>query len=83
MVSPCDRLAVAARNLAGSIQLIQAVLPHLCQPGAGRIVQVSSEGGQTACPRFSEIKGDASVRMLSVQRQIGRLRMGHGLRVIQ
>lgn len=42
-----------ATNLVGSIQLIRAVLPHLRAQGGGRIVQVSSEGGQIAYPNFS------------------------------
>lgn len=42
-----------ATNLTGSIQLIRAVLPHLRRQGGGRIVQVSSEGGQMAYPSFS------------------------------
>jgi NAD(P)-dependent dehydrogenase (short-subunit alcohol dehydrogenase family) len=42
-----------ATNLTGSIQLIRAVLPHLRRQGGGRIVQVSSEGGQIAYPNFS------------------------------
>lgn len=40
-------------NLIGSIQVIRAVLPHLRAQGAGRVIQVSSEGGQTAYPGFS------------------------------
>jgi NAD(P)-dependent dehydrogenase (short-subunit alcohol dehydrogenase family) len=40
-------------NLVGSIQLIRAVLPHLRGQGGGRVVQVSSEGGQIAYPSFS------------------------------
>ncbi len=42
-----------ATNLTGSIQLIRAALPHLRRQGGGRIVQVSSEGGQIAYPNFS------------------------------
>lgn len=42
-----------ATNLTGSIQLIRASLPHLRKQGGGRIVQVSSEGGQIAYPGFS------------------------------
>ncbi len=42
-----------ATNLTGSIQLIRAALPHLREQGGGRIVQVSSEGGQIAYPSFS------------------------------
>jgi len=42
-----------ATNLIGSIQIIRAALPHLRRQGGGRIVQVSSEGGQMAYPSFS------------------------------
>lgn len=42
-----------ATNLAGSIHLIRAALPLLRRQGGGRIVQVSSEGGQIAYPGFS------------------------------
>ena len=40
-------------NLVGSIQLIRAALPHLRRQGGGRVIQVSSEGGQIAYPNFS------------------------------
>lgn len=42
-----------ATNLAGSIHFIRALLPRLRAQGGGRIVQVSSEGGQIAYPNFS------------------------------
>ncbi|SCB58432.1 Short-chain dehydrogenase [Rhizobium aethiopicum] len=42
-----------ATNLVGSIHLIRAALPLLRKQGGGRIVQVSSEGGQIAYPGFS------------------------------
>lgn len=42
-----------AVNLTGSIKLIRASLPHLRRQGGGRIMQVSSEGGQIAYPAFS------------------------------
>lgn len=42
-----------ATNLVGSIQLIRAALPYLRAQGGGRIVQMSSEGGQIAYPNFS------------------------------
>ena len=42
-----------ATNLTGSIQLIRAALPYLRRQGGGRIMQVSSEGGQIAYPNFS------------------------------
>jgi len=42
-----------ATNLTGSIQVIRASLPHLRDQGGGRIMQVSSEGGQIAYPNFS------------------------------
>ncbi|KIF71611.1 short-chain dehydrogenase [Streptomyces sp. AcH 505] len=37
-------------NLLGSIQLIRAALPHLRAAGGGRILQLSSMGGQAAWP---------------------------------
>lgn len=40
-------------NLIGSIQIIRASLPHLRSQGGGRILQVSSEGGQVTYPNFS------------------------------
>lgn len=40
-------------NLIGSIQVIRAAIPKLRAQGGGRIVQVSSEGGQIAYPNFS------------------------------
>ena len=39
-------------NLLGSIHVIRAALPHLRAQGHGHILQVSSEGGQTAYPSF-------------------------------
>lgn len=41
---------MVATNLVGSVQLIRAVLPHLRAQGGGRIVQISSYGGQVAFP---------------------------------
>ena len=41
-----------ATNLVASIQLIRACLPRLRAQGGGRILQVSSEGGQIAYPGF-------------------------------
>ena len=40
-------------NLIGSIQVIRAALPHLRAQGGGRVLQVSSTGGQFAFPSFS------------------------------
>ena len=42
-----------ATNLTGSIQVIRAAIPYLRNQGGGRIVQVSSEGGQVAYPAFN------------------------------
>jgi NAD(P)-dependent dehydrogenase (short-subunit alcohol dehydrogenase family) len=42
-----------AVNLTASIKLIRTSLPHLRRQGGGRIIQVSSEGGQIAYPNFS------------------------------
>lgn len=40
-------------NLLGSIYVIRAALPHLRAQGHGRILQVSTAGGQAAYPNFS------------------------------
>jgi len=40
--------AIIRTNLVGSIQLIRAVLPHLRAQGGGRIIQMSTYGGQVA-----------------------------------
>lgn len=37
-------------NLVGSIQLVRAALPHLRAQGGGRIIQLSTVGGQAAFP---------------------------------
>ncbi len=37
-------------NLFGVVRVVQAVLPHLREQGAGHIVQISSVGGVTAFP---------------------------------
>ena len=41
---------IVATNLVGSIQLIRAVLPHMRGQGGGRIIQMSTYGGQVAFP---------------------------------
>ena len=41
---------IVATNLLGSINLIRAALPHLRAQGGGRVVQMSTYGGQVAFP---------------------------------
>jgi NAD(P)-dependent dehydrogenase (short-subunit alcohol dehydrogenase family) len=41
---------IIATNLTGSITLIRAALPHLRRQGGGRVIQISSYGGQVAFP---------------------------------
>jgi NAD(P)-dependent dehydrogenase (short-subunit alcohol dehydrogenase family) len=41
---------IIATNLTGSITLIRAALPHLRSQGGGRIIQMSTYGGQVAFP---------------------------------
>lgn len=41
---------LVATNLVGPIHLIRAALPHLREQGGGRVVQISSYGGQVAFP---------------------------------
>jgi NADP-dependent 3-hydroxy acid dehydrogenase YdfG len=40
-------------NVIGSVQVIRAALPYLRAQGGGRILQLSSAGGQTTYPNFS------------------------------
>jgi NAD(P)-dependent dehydrogenase (short-subunit alcohol dehydrogenase family) len=40
-------------NVIGSIQVVRAALPHLRRLGSGRILQLSSMGGQIALPGLS------------------------------
>jgi NAD(P)-dependent dehydrogenase (short-subunit alcohol dehydrogenase family) len=42
--------AMIATNLTASIQLIRAVIPHMRAAGGGRVIQLSSYGGQVAFP---------------------------------
>ncbi len=42
--------AILATNLTASIQLIRAVLSHMRAAGGGRVIQLSSYGGQVAFP---------------------------------
>ena len=44
---------IIATNLTGSIQLIKSSLPYLRKQGGGRIIQLSSYGGQVAYPANS------------------------------
>ena len=44
---------VVATNLLGSIHVVRAALPHLRAQGGGRVLQVSTAGGQTTYPNFS------------------------------
>jgi NAD(P)-dependent dehydrogenase (short-subunit alcohol dehydrogenase family) len=41
---------LVATNLVGPIHLIRAALPHLRAQGGGRVIQISSYGGQVAFP---------------------------------
>jgi NAD(P)-dependent dehydrogenase (short-subunit alcohol dehydrogenase family) len=41
---------IIATNLTGSIQLIRSALPHLRAQGGGRVIQISTYGGQVAFP---------------------------------
>ncbi|SDD35472.1 Short-chain dehydrogenase [Massilia sp. PDC64] len=51
--SDAEVLHQIGTNLAGPIQLLRASLPHLRRQGGGRILQVSSVGGQAAFPGAS------------------------------
>lgn len=44
---------IVATDLVGSIQFIRSALPHMRAQGGGRIIQISSYGGQVAYPANS------------------------------
>lgn len=44
---------IIATNLTGSLQLIKSALPYMRKQGGGRIIQLSSYGGQVAFPANS------------------------------
>lgn len=44
---------ILATNLTGSIQIIRSALPYMRLQGGGRIIQISSYGGQVAYPANS------------------------------
>lgn len=44
---------IIATNLTGSIQVIKSSLPYMRRQGGGRIIQISSYGGQVAYPANS------------------------------
>lgn len=52
-LSPAQIRRQIETNLIGTILLVRAVLPYLRRQGGGRVIQVSSEGGQVAYPGFS------------------------------
>jgi NAD(P)-dependent dehydrogenase (short-subunit alcohol dehydrogenase family) len=43
-------VAIIATNLTAPIQMTRAVLPHMRKAGGGRIIEMSSYGGQVALP---------------------------------
>jgi NAD(P)-dependent dehydrogenase (short-subunit alcohol dehydrogenase family) len=45
--------AIVATNLLGSMQVVRAALPHLRGQGGGRIIQISTYGGQAVNPGAS------------------------------
>ncbi len=44
---------IIATNLTGAIQLIKSAIPYMRKQGGGRIIQISSYGGQVAYPANS------------------------------
>ncbi|MDO5532715.1 SDR family oxidoreductase [Sutterella sp.] len=49
-LTDAEVLEITETNLLGSIRLIRAALPHLRAQKGGRVIQVSSYGGQVAFP---------------------------------
>ncbi|SFB54118.1 SDR family NAD(P)-dependent oxidoreductase [Azotobacter beijerinckii] len=71
---------IVATNLIGSIQLIRAALPHLRAQGGGRIIQISSYGGQVAFPgnsMYHATKWGIEGFVESVAQEVASLRDRH------
>lgn len=68
-----------ATNLIGSIQLIRAVIPHMREQGGGRIIQLSSYGGQVAFPGnslYHATKWGIEGFVESVAQEVSRFNIG-------
>jgi NAD(P)-dependent dehydrogenase (short-subunit alcohol dehydrogenase family) len=66
-----DWWKVVDTNLSGTFFLIQAVLPHMRDAGAGRIVVVSSEWGITGWPEATAYAASKS-GLISLVKTLGR-----------
>ena len=68
-----------ATNLIGSIQLIRAVIPYMREQGGGRIIQLSSYGGQVAFPGnslYHATKWGIEGFVESVAQEVGQFNIG-------
>jgi len=68
-----------ATNLIGSIQLIRAVIPYMREQGGGRIIQLSSYGGQVAFPGnslYHATKWGIEGFVESVAQEVGQFDIG-------
>jgi len=52
---------LVATNLVGPIHFIRAALPHLRRSGGGRVIQISSYGGQVAFRELTYITPPSGV----------------------
>ena len=67
----------------GSIQLIRSALPHLRSQGGGRIIQISSRGGQVAFPgtRCTTLRRLVSSVVESVAQEVAPF--GTGMTIVE
>ncbi|MCU1697775.1 MAG: short-chain dehydrogenase/reductase [Mycobacterium sp.] len=66
-----DWWKVVDTNLSGTFYLVQAVLPHMRDAGAGRIVVVSSEWGITGWPEATAYAA-SKAGLISLVKSLGR-----------
>ena len=66
-----DWWRVVDTNLGGTFHLVQAVLPHMRQLGAGRIVVISSEWGVTGWPQATAYAASKS-GLIALVKTLGR-----------
>ena len=72
---------IIATNLTGSITLIRAALPHLRKQGGGRIIQLSTYGGQVAFPLYHATKWGIEGFCESVAQEVAPF--GIGLTIVE
>jgi NAD(P)-dependent dehydrogenase (short-subunit alcohol dehydrogenase family) len=78
--APADWHRIVAVNLVGTMQVTQAVLPHMIRAGRGCIVNFASLAGKEGVPGITAYSG-ASGGVISFTKALSREVVQHGVRV--